>query len=284
MRSSEQINELASAFAKSQASYTPVKKTKTGKVQGFSKKTNKEYSYEYKYADLADILQMALPILSSNGLSFSQPHELIDGKLRCVSRLMHSSGQWIESDGVEMSEDGTPQEFGIQSTYFRRYDGSSLLGIAPDEDTDASQLGDRNKQTSTNITQQTQQSNRKPADDKPHDAVSSLVGSRLTIAVSAVQRVSRPAKDDKPAKNYLTVWPDGLYDGADRFYVWDDKLFDSLLGKAQNKTCGFEISTKETGGKKFITIDKVLFVGEDVIESAPASNEPQDVDSSDIPF
>ena len=144
MRTSEAINELAAALAKAQASYTPVKKTKTGKIQGFSKKTSKEYSYEYKYADLADILQMALPILSANGLSFTQPHILTpDLKLRVVSRLMHSTGQWMESDGIEISEGGTPQEFGMESTYFRRYDGASLLGIAPDEDTDAQNMDSR---------------------------------------------------------------------------------------------------------------------------------------------
>lgn len=292
MRTSEAINELAAALAKAQASYTPVKKTKTGKIQGFSKKTSKEYSYEYKYADLADILQMALPILSANGLSFTQPHILTpDLKLRVVSRLMHSTGQWMESDGIEISEGGTPQEFGMESTYFRRYDGASLLGIAPDEDTDAQNMDSRKSNQEAlphsqrdQVQAQTRQDNARPDAGKPHEAAYNLVDTRLTIPVAAVEK-----KEKKNGSgSYLVVWPDGLFKGNDRLYVWDEPLFVHLLGKAQGKTCGFEIEDRTTKDKKaFVSIKKVLHVGEDVIgdPSKPyVSDDKQAYEDSDIPF
>lgn len=140
MKTSEQINEVVSALSRAQAAFTVVPKNKTAKVRT---KTGGEYSY--KYADLADVLSMALPKLTVNGLAFSQPHIMTDGKLRVVSMLLHQSGQWIQSDGIEISEAGDPQQFGAESTYFRRYDACSLLGIAPDEDTDAQQAGDRQR-------------------------------------------------------------------------------------------------------------------------------------------
>jgi hypothetical protein len=271
MRSSEQINELATALAAAQKMYTPVKKAKTGLIEGVSRKTGKPYSYEYKYADLADVLQMALPALSANGLSFSQPNTLIDGKLRVVSRLMHSTGQWIESDGIEISEGGTPQEFGMESTYFRRYDGASLLGIAPDEDTDAVNIGPKS----------TQKLDAKPA--QQHNADCKIDGDRMTVRVTAVEQKTGKKGD------YLVVWPDGLVlDGIDRIFVYDDKLFPYLLGKAQNKTCGFKFDTRtvenaENGTKRtFARITDVLFVGEDVIEH-PSTATVENLDA-DVPF
>src|ERR1700722_12157517 len=139
MERSEQVGDLIAALAKAQNQFTPVNKNKTAKVK--SQRTGGEF--QYKYADLADCLAMALPVLSANKIAFSQPHIIKDGKLRVTTMLMHASGQWMQSDGIEISEDGDPQQFGAESTYFRRYDGCSFCGIAPDEDTDAQQAGTR---------------------------------------------------------------------------------------------------------------------------------------------
>jgi hypothetical protein len=135
MQRSEEIKELAAALAKAQSEFAPVPKNKVAKVK--SQRTGAEF--QYKYADLADVLSMAIPVLSRNGISFSQPHNIVDGKLRVQTMLLHLSGQWMMSDGLEISEAGDPQSFGAESTYFRRYDGCSFIGVAPDEDTDAQQ-------------------------------------------------------------------------------------------------------------------------------------------------
>ena len=119
MRHSESIAALVEALSAAQGEYVTVPKNKTAKV-----KTKTGYEYTYAYADLADILAMALPRLSKHGIVFSQPHILVDGKLRVVTHLLHKSGEWMQSDGIEISEDGDPQQFGAESTYFRRYDGA----------------------------------------------------------------------------------------------------------------------------------------------------------------
>lgn len=278
MRTSEEIKDLAEALAKAQSRYTPVKKDKTGKIKGTTK-SGSSYEYEYKYADLADVLQMALPILSSEGLAFSQPNILVDGKLRVASRLMHLSGQWMESDGVEMSEEGTPQAFGIESTYFRRYDGCSLLGIAPDEDTDAQMGDDRSRRkTPDPVQDQTQKRNSQPADNKPHEAEFRIEGNRLTFSVIAVEK----KHNAKNGRDYLVVWPDGTIKGHDRISVWDDKLFEHLLGKAHGKVCSFEFATSADG--KYWSIKKVLSVGEDVIEDGPPDPPASEAGYDYIPF
>jgi hypothetical protein len=142
MKHSESIAAIAKALASAQADYVPVPKNKTAKVK---MKSGGEFSYNY--ADLADCLSMAIPRLAKHGIAFTQPHTFIDGKLRVVTFLLHESGEWLESDGIEISEDGDPQQFGAESTYFRRYDGCSFIGVAPDEDTDAQQVGNRIRRT-----------------------------------------------------------------------------------------------------------------------------------------
>ena len=135
MRTSEQINDLATALAMFQGEVPPVEKNKEGKVKGESK-TGKAYEYAYKYADIADILSTALPVLSKHGLSIVQA-TAIDGRdMNVVSRLLHQSGQWIESDYPVCSIGGDHQKMGGALTYARRYAACSLLGIAPEEDVD----------------------------------------------------------------------------------------------------------------------------------------------------
>ena len=138
MRHSESIAAIAKALAAAQAEYVTVPKNKTAKI-----KTKTGSDYSYNYADLADCLAMALPRLSKHGIAFSQPHVIFPDGLRVVTFLLHESGEWMASDGIAISEAGEPQQFGAESTYFRRYDGCSFIGVAPDEDTDAQGAGKR---------------------------------------------------------------------------------------------------------------------------------------------
>jgi hypothetical protein len=125
MKSSEQINELAEALAKAQAAFPSV--AKKGK------------SHTGKYATLDDVLEAIRKPLSDNGLSFVQMPT--DGKsgVGLWTRLMHSSGQWLEevfsmpAPGGRMNE---AQAYGASLTYARRYALSAMLGIATEEDTD----------------------------------------------------------------------------------------------------------------------------------------------------
>ena len=88
--------------------------------------------FKSKYADLAAIFDAARKPLSANGLAIVQT--IGDGVLH--TRLLHTSGQWIASEHpLPMS--GRPQEIGSALTYARRYSLSALIGIAADEDDDA---------------------------------------------------------------------------------------------------------------------------------------------------
>lgn len=130
MKTSETINELASALSAAQAKFPTITKDKTAKV----KMRDDKGEYTYKYANLASILEVVNPILHANNLAVAQTTEF-EGQFWLRTRLLHSSGQWIESSWPLKTYE-RPQDAGSALTYARRYSLSALLGIATDEDDD----------------------------------------------------------------------------------------------------------------------------------------------------
>ncbi len=132
---SAQINELATALAKAQGAFTAIPKTKEAKVS-----MTKGGEYRYKYADLADTLDVVRKPLADNGLAIIQsPAQLERGVIAVTTMLVHASGQWIKSTLALDARDATPQSVGTIVTYARRYALSGMLGLATDDDTDAAE-------------------------------------------------------------------------------------------------------------------------------------------------
>lgn len=127
MKTSEGLADLAAALSKAQGELKHPAKKKTAKVGTFS----------YRYADLADCIDVWRPVLEKHGLSLLQPTTNVPGAVVITTRLMHSSGQWVEDDGLTMPVgDNKPQTIGSAITYGRRYGGSAMVGISPDDDDD----------------------------------------------------------------------------------------------------------------------------------------------------
>ncbi len=94
--------------------------------------------YSFRYATLDKILDMARPVLAAEGLALFQPISTNEkGGLVLVTRLLHRSGEWMETSIPLPAPGGDPQSFGSAVTYLRRYAVTALLGIASDEDDDA---------------------------------------------------------------------------------------------------------------------------------------------------
>ena len=152
IKTSETINELAEALSKAQGPIENVKRDQTAE--------------RYKYANLAQVLDMSRPLLADNDLSIVQfPGTAENGDMELTTRVMHKSGQWIESTFdmpivIPMSKAGNemmsaPQAAGSTLSYMRRYAMSSVLGIAQ-EDNDAAP-GEHGSKTYR----------KEPSDDKP---------------------------------------------------------------------------------------------------------------------
>lgn len=122
---------LAAALAKAQSKIVPPKKTRVVDFTFNGKRTN------YKYADLADVLECIKIPLSENGLAlFHQIGKSPEG-FGMSTTLVHTSGESISTwYPLEDPSKGRPQEFGAVLTYARRYSISALVGVASEEDTD----------------------------------------------------------------------------------------------------------------------------------------------------
>lgn len=142
---SEQIGDLADAMAKAQASLEDPIKDKVATVP-----TKGGGSYSYAYADLGSYLKVARPAFGSNGIAIVQGVDSTSSNtsmhVSVSSRLVHSSGQWIESTisaVVVPSERQNPiQVLGSTTSYLRRYGLSALIGMFADIDSDASESFD----------------------------------------------------------------------------------------------------------------------------------------------
>lgn len=133
MKTSEKTEMIAEALAKAQGSFKNPERNRTVKV----KYKDSDREYEFSYATLDCILETVRKPLSENGLSIIQPVEYEAATPFCITRLMHGSGQWIETAiPVEVMAKGA-QAFGSALTYARRYGIVSLLAIAAEEDDDA---------------------------------------------------------------------------------------------------------------------------------------------------
>lgn len=288
MKRSDSIAAIAKALAAAQAEYVPVPKNKIAKVK---MKSGGEFSYNY--ADLADCLSMALPRLSRHEIAFMQPHTFADGKLRVVTFLLHESGEWMESDGIEISEDGDPQQFGAESTYFRRYDGCSFIGVAPDEDTDAQQAGNRTRKTTPAQAMAHQNRSAQPEfePDLPSEVQTShqsaaqpqagvlkfIPPNGLTSTIKAVKEIvgidAKPAKGDIPAmkgvRPRLIVTLLGQHNGVSEASCFDTKLWPAIK-ESVGLECHFQIAEKDSGGKHYINIEDLVYVsGEEYKDGKP---------------
>lgn len=125
---SEDKAELYAAIAALQGKLPRVAKGASGQVAGRK---------DYKYADLADISEAVMPMLSEHGLAFTALTDFRDGVFGLAYKLVHKSGQ--AEGGFYVLPDPRqtgPQQVGSAITYARRYSLCAATGVAPDGDDD----------------------------------------------------------------------------------------------------------------------------------------------------
>lgn len=142
---SEQTNELFTALALMQGELENASKSKQG--------------YDYKYADLAQCINVAKEPLSKNGLAVSQMlSQSQNNKCTLITILTHSSGQYMMSEFVLVdallagrAAKNPAQLLGSAITYQRRYAYAAIVGMAQEDD-DASILNNTNQAPSSLLT------------------------------------------------------------------------------------------------------------------------------------
>lgn len=138
MDASEQINELAAALAKAQGQITP------------AKYDGQNPHLKNRYTTLAAVWDAIRKPLSDNGLAVVQIVTTEPDGMYLMTRLMHSSGQYIQAVYPIAAGDGrgvsAAQAVGSALTYARRYSLTALVGVVSDDDDDGNSAGDQKTQ------------------------------------------------------------------------------------------------------------------------------------------
>ena len=120
---SDTCSELCMAFAKAQGEFPTIGHNRDNAF------------FKSSYADLHAIASVVRPILSKHGLSYTQFTVVKDaGEVILHTRLMHTSGQWIETRSRIIPEKGDVQSYGRAVSYHKRYALMGLLGLTASND------------------------------------------------------------------------------------------------------------------------------------------------------
>ena len=135
MNKSESITKLTLALSKFQ-----------GEVKNPPNSADNPF-FKSKYAPLDVVINTAKEILARFGISYIQMPGGDGEHVTCVTVLM-CEGEWIESDVLVLKADKvTAQGAGAAISYARRYQLTSMLGLAGEEDTDGNAPVPRNDKT-----------------------------------------------------------------------------------------------------------------------------------------
>jgi len=117
MRTSESIAALADALGKAQSEMTGAKKSADNPF------------FKSKYSDLTAVMDAISKPFALHGLSFVQSPGFADGNICVTTRIMHSSGEWIEGDCILPPTKADAQGYGSAITYGRRYGLQAMAGV-----------------------------------------------------------------------------------------------------------------------------------------------------------
>ena len=131
IRTSETTAAILKAMVEAAPEITAIPKTKE----------SKGFKFSYRYATLDGLIDMLRQVLPKHGLWFMQMPTNCDDAIELITRVFHTSGEWIEEsimfDKTEVQGGASDaQKIGASITYFRRYALASVFGVASDEDVD----------------------------------------------------------------------------------------------------------------------------------------------------
>ena len=113
-----------------------------------AEKDGKNPHFRSDYMTLDGILNTVKPILKNVGIVILQSIDDDSGLIRCTTRLIHTSGEYLECDSIVHADKMTPQGYGSAITYARRYSITTALGIAEaDDDGNAAEVASAPKKS-----------------------------------------------------------------------------------------------------------------------------------------
>ncbi len=122
MQKSESIAAIAAALVKAQTQMSGARAAQTNP------------HFKSKYAGLEEVVEAVKKPFADNGIAFSQHPFSDEAGTGVTTILMHTSGEWLQSDYVLPMVKVTPQGAGSSLTYARRYALAAVAGLQQKDD------------------------------------------------------------------------------------------------------------------------------------------------------
>lgn len=123
MRTSESITKIATALLQAQRAIT------------FAAKDSKNPAFKTTYANLESVIEAVKLPLNDNDIVFVQAFSpSAPGFLNLTTRLIHSSGEWLEDEMTVPLQKNDAQGYGSAATYSRRYALAAITGLYQADD------------------------------------------------------------------------------------------------------------------------------------------------------
>lgn len=122
MQTSTELGQFADAMAKAQAS------------MGGATKGSRNPHFNSAFADLASVVNVVKGPLSANGIAFVQMPSSSGDLVSVTTRLVHSSGEWMQCTLSARPRKNDPQGVGSVVTYLKRYTLQAMCGVSSEDD------------------------------------------------------------------------------------------------------------------------------------------------------
>ena len=202
MKSSESIKNIAKSLSDFQFKVLQPKKSADNPF------------FKSKYVPLEEVANTVHKTQHEFGLSYVQTSFTLDGKPALETRVMHESGEWIESEPLVLKPDkDTPQGAGSAITYARRYQLGAMYGISSEVDDDGNEAsGNRQNNVSKKSTNNHTEKSKQPTIEDVNKGILALQKDFKVSAPLAWQEIAdymkvnlNVVKDQPVAKLYRTV-------------------------------------------------------------------------------
>src|SRR5262249_1541845 len=215
-RSSDTIATIAAALAKAQVELTNPEKSLVGTIRS---PFPREADRTFRYASLSSGLDIVRKGLGQHEIATIQSTEIDKeaGLLRLTTILAHSSGGWVSSEWpvCQLSDIASAQRMGAALAYARGYGLFTLVGIAGEDDLDASDLG-ADPNPAAELPRPPGRRTGSGDGRLPRPSASSVLGAQLSASLreSLIQQMAAINSADEaaawaqrrlPAKNTLTA-------------------------------------------------------------------------------
>ena len=125
-------------------------------------KNNFNPHFKNSFADLTAINDATQDALLKHGLTVVQFLATAEGGIAIGSRLIHSSGEWIEIPPAYIpATKPDAQGYGSAATYGRRYQIAALLGLAAEDDDDGNGASKPVKESAATVAKRLKQTGAK---------------------------------------------------------------------------------------------------------------------------